>query len=373
MQAALIARIISSLPRRSGLAARPRRTSPCPSVRTGRPAVFGRPLRAPPPRRGAPPSFGRTCSCSLCTGGGWTPRARSKRGAAGAGRKKGAGRAPKWSSGTGPPAWTGNVDCRGKSREDRGAPLRVPARTGGSRVGRRHERVDRTLAEQPCVPGFGAGTAARRPRPSRSATAAGGARLGRDDSAGMACISYGARTRGPRRSSAPGRLAPLPPPQRRGLCAACTGPAHDDARLQAPPAAQSRNRRHGEAGACGSPLIGIGRGRPAPRDHAWGRRSGTRNAGIGRSRPAPSREIPPPWRIRQPCPGRAGAWPPRRHYRDSIIKSQKNCQSYICPPQARTRMAEASMGAFGAALGVSIALAVVTFALRGKGHPEPID
>lgn len=36
-------------------------------------------------------------------------------------------------------------------------------------------------------------------------------------------------------------------------------------------------------------------------------------------------------------------------------------------------MAEASMGAFGAALGVSIALAVVTFALRGKGHPEPID
>ena len=59
--------------------------------------------------------------------------------------------------------------------------------------------------------------------------------------------------------------------------------------------------------------------------------------------------------------------------RDSITKSPKICQNYICPPPARTRMAEASMGAFGAALGVSIALAVVTFALRGKGHPEPID
>ncbi len=36
-------------------------------------------------------------------------------------------------------------------------------------------------------------------------------------------------------------------------------------------------------------------------------------------------------------------------------------------------MAEASMGAFGSAIGVAIALAVVTFAPRGKGHPEPID
>ena len=34
------------------------------------------------------------------------------------------------------------------------------------------------------------------------------------------------------------------------------------------------------------------------------------------------------------------------------------------------RMAEASTAAFGAAIGVAIALAVVTFALRGKGHPE---
>lgn len=37
------------------------------------------------------------------------------------------------------------------------------------------------------------------------------------------------------------------------------------------------------------------------------------------------------------------------------------------------QMAEASMAAFGAAAGVAIALAVVCFALRGKGHPEPLD
>ena len=30
------------------------------------------------------------------------------------------------------------------------------------------------------------------------------------------------------------------------------------------------------------------------------------------------------------------------------------------------------MAAFGSALGVAIAFAVVTFALRGKGHPEPL-
>lgn len=33
-------------------------------------------------------------------------------------------------------------------------------------------------------------------------------------------------------------------------------------------------------------------------------------------------------------------------------------------------MAEASIAVFGSALGVAIALAVVTFALRGKGHAE---
>ncbi len=33
-------------------------------------------------------------------------------------------------------------------------------------------------------------------------------------------------------------------------------------------------------------------------------------------------------------------------------------------------MAEASMAAYGAVIGVAIALAVVTFVLRGKGHAE---
>jgi len=36
-------------------------------------------------------------------------------------------------------------------------------------------------------------------------------------------------------------------------------------------------------------------------------------------------------------------------------------------------MAEASVAVFGSAIGVAIALAIVTFALRGKGHPEPIE
>ncbi len=37
------------------------------------------------------------------------------------------------------------------------------------------------------------------------------------------------------------------------------------------------------------------------------------------------------------------------------------------------QMAEAGIAAFGATVGVAIALAVVCFALRGKGHPEPVD
>ncbi len=36
-------------------------------------------------------------------------------------------------------------------------------------------------------------------------------------------------------------------------------------------------------------------------------------------------------------------------------------------------MAEAGKAAFGAAVGFGDALAVVCFALRGKGHPEPLD
>ena len=31
------------------------------------------------------------------------------------------------------------------------------------------------------------------------------------------------------------------------------------------------------------------------------------------------------------------------------------------------------MAAFGSAIGVAIALAVVTFVLRGKGHKEPLE
>ena len=36
-------------------------------------------------------------------------------------------------------------------------------------------------------------------------------------------------------------------------------------------------------------------------------------------------------------------------------------------------MAEAGLAAYGAAIGVAITLAVVLFALRGKGHPEPLE
>jgi hypothetical protein len=37
------------------------------------------------------------------------------------------------------------------------------------------------------------------------------------------------------------------------------------------------------------------------------------------------------------------------------------------------QMAEAGIAAFGATAGVAIALAIVCFALRGKGHPDPLD
>ncbi len=36
-------------------------------------------------------------------------------------------------------------------------------------------------------------------------------------------------------------------------------------------------------------------------------------------------------------------------------------------------MAEASIAVYGAVIGVAIALAVVTFSLRGKGHHEPVE
>lgn len=36
-------------------------------------------------------------------------------------------------------------------------------------------------------------------------------------------------------------------------------------------------------------------------------------------------------------------------------------------------MAEAGVAAYGATIGVAIALAIVCFVLRGKGHPDPLD
>ena len=57
-----------------------------------------------------------------------------------------------------------------------------------------------------------------------------------------------------------------------------------------------------------------------------------------------------------------------------ICLNQKKIGKVIYDPQTWfLQMAEASVAAFGSALGVAIALAVVCFALRGKGHPEPLD
>ncbi len=36
-------------------------------------------------------------------------------------------------------------------------------------------------------------------------------------------------------------------------------------------------------------------------------------------------------------------------------------------------MAEAGIAAYGIAIGVAITLAIVLFALRGKGHPETLE
>jgi hypothetical protein len=36
-------------------------------------------------------------------------------------------------------------------------------------------------------------------------------------------------------------------------------------------------------------------------------------------------------------------------------------------------MAEAGMAAYGSAIGVAIALAIITFALRGRGHPDSAE
>ena len=57
-----------------------------------------------------------------------------------------------------------------------------------------------------------------------------------------------------------------------------------------------------------------------------------------------------------------------------ICKKSKRNGKVIYDPETRFyQMAEAGMAAFGSAIGVAIALAVVTFALRGKGHTESIE
>ena len=56
-----------------------------------------------------------------------------------------------------------------------------------------------------------------------------------------------------------------------------------------------------------------------------------------------------------------------------MFLEEKYWQSYKSPFHWVYQMAEAGMAAFGAAVGVAIALAVVCFAFRGKGHPEPLD
>ena len=57
-----------------------------------------------------------------------------------------------------------------------------------------------------------------------------------------------------------------------------------------------------------------------------------------------------------------------------ICLNQKKIGKVIYDPRTCfLQMAEASVAAFGSAIGVAIALAVVCFALRGKGHPEPLE
>ncbi len=57
-----------------------------------------------------------------------------------------------------------------------------------------------------------------------------------------------------------------------------------------------------------------------------------------------------------------------------VCFQQKNIGKVIKAPKVGFyQMAEAGLAAFGATVGVAIALAVVCFALRGKGHPEPLD
>jgi hypothetical protein len=55
------------------------------------------------------------------------------------------------------------------------------------------------------------------------------------------------------------------------------------------------------------------------------------------------------------------------------LKLKKSGKVIYVPRTCFFQMAEASMAVYGSAIGVAIALAVVTFALRGKGHHEPLE
>ncbi len=52
-----------------------------------------------------------------------------------------------------------------------------------------------------------------------------------------------------------------------------------------------------------------------------------------------------------------------KNFREVIYDSGYECK----------QMAEAALAAYGSAIGVGIAFAVVLFALRGKGHPESAE
>ena len=57
-----------------------------------------------------------------------------------------------------------------------------------------------------------------------------------------------------------------------------------------------------------------------------------------------------------------------------ICKNTKRNGKVIYDPDTGFyQMAEASVAAFGSAVGVAIAMAVVAFILRGKGHKESLE
>ena len=57
-----------------------------------------------------------------------------------------------------------------------------------------------------------------------------------------------------------------------------------------------------------------------------------------------------------------------------FVKNQKIHPSWLYLIfRSNCTMAEAGMAAYSSAIGVAIALAIITFALRGKGHPDPAE